>query len=1005
MPAGPGFLAGGGETGELMRAHNWSETAIGSPESWPQSLKTVVRLVLSSSHPMLIWWGPDLVQFYNDAYFPTLIPDRHPSALGQNGQACWPEIWDMVGPQIEQVMAGLGPTWHENQLVPIIRNGRLEDAYWTYSFNPIDEPGAPNGVGGVLVVSQETTALVLAKQHRASDAERQRFLFERAPGFTTILHGPDLVFEFVNESYARLFGDRDFIGRTVREVFPDLAGQGFYELLERTYATGERYIAKHIPIRLQASPDAGAEQFFLDFIYEPVRDEAGAVTGLFIQGHDVTAAHVAQQAMHARERRHEFWIALDEALRHLADPRDIMATAAERLGRHLRAGRCGYSEIDPTGRFITVERDWSDGTVPTAAGRWGLEDFPSTLTADYRAGRTVRMDDVRSDPRVSPEAAAAYVAVGIGAQLTVPLVKDGRLVAGLFVHHARAHPWTDEDETLVRVVAERTWSSVERARAETLLRELNETLEQRIAERIEAARQSEARFRGIFDSTSQLIGLFGLDGTILEANCAALDAVGTETSAVVGLPAWDTAWFRRTPEAVAALKAAFPTVAAGKFFHAEFNLLLPDDCVRSYDFSLSPVRDEAGRVVFIVAEGRDITGLRAIEAHLRQSQKIEAVGQLTGGIAHDFNNMLQAVRSGLELARRRVEGDRARDALAFMDDAVKGVDRAAALTQRLLAFARRQVLDAKPVMADALILGMVELIQRVVGSAITVRTRMDDGQWPVMCDANQVENAILNLAINARDAMPDGGILTLATRDVRLSSAEIADQDAGQDEVEPGDFVEISVTDTGTGMTPEVLTRAFEPFYTTKPIGQGTGLGLSQIYGFVRQSGGLVRLESRQDRGTTMRLFLPRHLQDAAVQPTQAPAQEEKSDGAGKVVVLVEDTEGVRELIAEALRELGYIVLDAEDGPAALRLFAGQMRVDILVTDVGLPGMNGRQVAEAARQRWPGLPVLFITGYAGSMLDGQLAPGMEVIGKPFTLDALAAQLGRMVETSSGLPPT
>ena len=1001
MQVGPGFLAGGGEMGRLMRAHDWSATALGPPESWPQSLKTTVRLVLSGAHPMLIWWGPDLIQFYNDTYLPSVIPDRHPSALGQKGQECWLEIWDVVGPQIEQVMAGLGATWHENQLVPIIRNGRREDAYWTYSFNPIDEPGAPNGVGGVLLISQETTAVVQAEQRRAADAERQRRLFERAPGFTAILRGPDLAFEFINESYARLFGSRDFIGRTVREVFPDLAGQGFYELLESTYATGERFIAEHTPIRLQSSPDAVADEIFLDFIYEPVRDDAGEVSGLFIHGHDVTAAHVAHEALRARERLHKFWIGFDEALRHLADPRQVMATASERLGRYLRAGRCGYSEIDPTGMFITVERDWTDGAVPTAAGRWRLQDFPSTLTADYRAGRTVRLDDVQSDPRVSQAAAAAYAAIGIGAQLSVPLVKDGRLVAGLFVHRARAHPWADEDEALVRAVAERTWSEVERARAETLLRELNETLEQRIEERIEAARQSETRFRGIFDSTYQLIELVGLDGTILEANRAALDTVGAATSTVVGLPAWDAPLFRRTPEAVAALKAAFPTVAAGGFFRTEFTLLLPDDRVRSYDFSLIPVRDQVDRVIFIVAEGRDITDLRAMEAHLRQSQKMEAVGQLTGGIAHDFNNMLQAVRFGLELARRRVGQDRAGDALAFMDDAVKGVDRAAALTLRLLAFARRQVLDAKPVMADALILGMVELIQRTVGSAITVQTQMDDGQWPVMCDASQVENAILNLAINACDAMPDGGILTLATRDVRLSSAEIT----GQDEVEPGDFVEISVTDTGTGMTPEVLTHAFEPFYTTKPIGQGTGLGLSQIYGFVRQSGGLVRLESSPDRGTTIRLFLPRHLQGAAVQPTQAPSQDHKSEGAGKVVVLVEDVKGVRELIAEGLREKGYIVLDAEDGPVALRLFAEHVRVDILVTDLGLPGMNGRKVAEAARERWPGLPVLFITGYAGSMLDGQLARGMEVISKPFTLDALTAKLGRMAETSASRPPT
>ena len=413
---------------------------------------------------------------------------------------------------------------------------------------------------------------------------------------------------------------------------------------------------------------------------------------------------------------------------------------------------------------------------------------------------------------------------------------------------------------------------------------------------------------------------------------------------------------------------------------------------------------EAG---LIHAVARDVTAERAqaealaqAEGRLRQGQKMEAVGQLTGGIAHDFNNMLQGIGGAVELARRRVGQGRIPDALALLDEAGKGVDRAAALTHRLLAFARRQALDAKPVVPDDLVRGMAELIGRAVGPGVEVRTRPGDGGRTVLCDANGLENVLLNLAINARDAMPDGGTLTLATAEARLSAADVA----GQDGAEPGDYVELCVSDTGAGMDEATRARAFEPFFTTKPIGHGTGLGLSQVYGFVRQSGGVVRLDSAPGRGTTVRLYLPRHRKGEAVAPARAPGQGGDGDGAGGVVVLVEDEAAVRAVAAEALRERGYTVLDVEDGPAGLRLLAAHARVDLLVTDVGLPGMNGRQLAEAARERRPALPVLFITGYAGGALGDRLAPGMEVIGKPFTLDALAAKVRGMVEAGATPPP-
>jgi PAS domain S-box-containing protein len=387
------------------------------------------------------------------------------------------------------------------------------------------------------------------------------------------------------------------------------------------------------------------------------------------------------------------------------------------------------------------------------------------------------------------------------------------------------------------------------------------------------------------------------------------------------------------------------------------------------------------------------------EAALRQSQKMEAVGQLTGGIAHDFNNMLQGISGSLELMRRRVAQGRAEEVARYVEGASATVERAAALTNRLLAFARRQALQPRLVDPNELIRGMAELIRRTVGPGVAVDLRLGDGAWSVLCDPNQLENVLLNLAINARDAMPEGGRLTIETAGMHLTRADVA----GQDGAKPGDYVKIGIADNGTGMDEATVARAFEPFFTTKPLGQGTGLGLSQIYGFVRQSGGVVRLDSAPGRGTTVCLHLPRHEQargaEAAgpVDPAEAP-----QTGAGRTVLLVEDEAQVRGVAAETLRDLGYHVLEAGDGSAALRVLQDSFdsRVDLLVTDVGLPGgLNGRQMAEIARERRPGLPVLFITGYAGGALEKQLAPGMEVIAKPFSLDAFASRARGLIEAA------
>ena len=378
------------------------------------------------------------------------------------------------------------------------------------------------------------------------------------------------------------------------------------------------------------------------------------------------------------------------------------------------------------------------------------------------------------------------------------------------------------------------------------------------------------------------------------------------------------------------------------------------------------------------------------EEALRQAHKMEAVGQLTGGIAHDFNNLLTGIIGSLELLDTRIRQGRFKDIDRYVSAARGAAKRAATLTHRLLAFARRQTLDPKPTNINRLVAGMEELIRRTMGAAIEIEVVGTAGLWSTLVDPNQLENALLNLCINARDAMPEGGRLTIETANKWLDG-----QAGGERDLPAGQYVALSVTDTGTGMPPEVIGRAFDPFFTTKPTGQGTGLGLSMIHGFVRQSGGQVRIYSELGQGTTMCLYLPRHHGGDAAPDARAEVAEAPPGGAGGTVLVVDDEPVVRALVAEVLDECGCVTIEAEDAAAGLKILQSKARVDLLVTDVVLPGgMNGRQLADAARDLRPGLRVLFITGYAENALvgNGHLNPDMQVITKPFAVDALARRV-------------
>ena len=387
--------------------------------------------------------------------------------------------------------------------------------------------------------------------------------------------------------------------------------------------------------------------------------------------------------------------------------------------------------------------------------------------------------------------------------------------------------------------------------------------------------------------------------------------------------------------------------------------------------------------------------LMTAEAHLRQAQKMEAVGQLTGGLAHDFNNMLTGISGAIEMMQVRVRQGRIDELDRYATAAQGAARRAAALTHRLLAFSRRQTLDPRPTDINRLIDGLRDLIQRTAGPGVTIEVVGAGGLWPAMVDPNQLENALLNLCINARDAMPDGGRITIETANRWLDERAARERD-----LEPGQYLSLCVTDTGTGMTPEVQARAFDPFYTTKPMGEGTGLGLSMIYGFARQSGGQVRIYSELGQGTTMCIYLPRHYGDAEVESETAVVSVPTASEGRHTVMVVDDEPTIRMLVVEILEEMGHNVLEAGDGATALRLLGTGAQVDLLITDVGLPGqMNGRQVADAALVHLPALKVLFITGYAENAVigNGPLAPNMALVTKPFAMDAIADRIHAMLE--------
>jgi len=835
----------GSDAQALIARLDWTCTPLGTASTWPQSLRTAVDIVIHSPMPMLLLWGPQLTQIYNDG-FALLAGSKHPHAFGQPTHQIWPELKDFTDPIYSAVLQGQVRTYSEQRFT-LQRDGHDSDFWLDLTYSPIRDESAQ--VAGILVTAIETNerrriALEL-EQRSAASLKAQHETEER---LQLALAATDAVGTWDWDiSEDRFIADTHFA--QLHGVDPLLASQlPISDYLHAVHPEDRAMVTRSIKHSITHGTEYAEEYRLLQ--------PDGQLRWVFARGR-------CYKDHHGRPIRF-LGAALDLTERKLTE--QALRQSQTELQLIINAMPILISYVDSTERFRlnnAAYLDWYGLTPQELYGRTVLEvlgEEAYNLRAGYIA-------EALSGKACCFSISAAH--------------RDGSIRQALMNYLPRHGPDGAVNGFYIFVIDE-----TERKQTEEALRNLNETLEERVS----------ARTRQLAEANEKLLN---------------------------------------------------------EMFERE----------------------------------------RAEEA-LRHAQKMEAVGQLTGGIAHDFNNMLTGIIGSLDLMQRYIAEGRAAEIGRFTEAAVSSAHRAAALTHRLLAFSRRQSLDRKPLDANELIHSLEDLLSRTKGDHIELKLQLAEEIWPVNTDVSQLENALLNLVINARDAMPDGGQLLIETANVYLDGSDITTLEP----VKAGDYLMIAVSDNGTGMTPSVLAKAFDPFFTTKPIGQGTGLGLSMIYGFAQQSGGHVSLFSLPGQGTSVRLYLPRlHL--AVPDPDVSPVTSEAPPAiAGETVVLVEDDPAVRMLVLDLLNELGYHAHEAEDSNTALPLLESDLRVDLLVTDVGLPGMNGRQLAEIARQHRPDLKVLFMTGYAEKAAERQgfLEEGMDMVAKPFSIELLANKIRTMI---------
>ena len=930
------FLTGGGEMGARIRAHDWSKTALGPPETWPQSLRSALSICLHSSFPTAIYWGLDLHILYNDAWAP--IPaERHPGALGRPAREVWTDIWDVVGHQFEQVRrTGEGYATYD-QMLPMVRAGVAQETYWNYSFTPIR--GEDGTVAGVFNQGHETTARIMSERRALAERERLRRMFDQAPGFMAMLQGEEHIFELANDAYIRLIGRADVLGKSVREALPDVEGQGYFELLDKVYESGEPYVGSAVPVELQRTDGEPVERRFVDIVYQPITDAQGQVTGIFVEGSDVTERVDAEARLRDLNETLERRVADALAERKVfADLFETTSALVQILDRDYKFLAINAASTDEYQRIFGVRPAAGDNVLTL------LENTPARDGIEALWARVLAGEDFNQLSEFTYLDGGRHWYDMKFAPVRLP---DGEIIgASLFGYDvtARVH----EQEQLARAEA--------------------------------ARREADALYRAYFENTAEALFVIGVgdDGgfTIEELNPAHEALTGLRTAELRGKPL-----DQQLPTDVAAQVAAKYERAATSAEPLSYREIvdLPGGR-RHWDTVLVPVMGDNGRVNRIIGSSRDVTARVQAEEQLRQSQKLEAMGSLTGGVSHDFNNLLTPIIGALDLLQRRgVGGEREQ---RLIDGALQSAERARVLVQRLLAFARRQPLQAVSVDVRELVQGMADLIASTTGPQIKVVVDVKSDLPGAVADPNQLEMALLNLAVNARDAMPEGGTLRISAVSADVGPDHVAN-------LSPGSYVRLSVADTGIGMDAETLKRAIEPFYSTKGVGKGTGLGLSMAHGLAAQLGGALTIASEPGLGTNIELWLPAGGTPVPVQSDNGPALQLKRKG---TVLLVDDEAYVRASTADMLIELGFEVVEAGSAEDAIDRLSAGLSPDLVVTDHLMPGRSGSDLAMEVRGRWPHLPVLLMSGYAET--DG-VAPDLARLVKPFRQADLAAYVAEL----------
>ncbi|SEL88389.1 PAS domain S-box-containing protein [Sphingomonas palmae] len=937
----PIALFAGSEMGERIRTHDWTRSPVGPIEGWPVELVNAVALLLPAAAEIVLFWGEEYVAFYNDAYAPT-IGDKHPAALGRPAREAWRELWDDLEPLLDHVRT-TGQTYSaKDRPFYIERHGFGEEVFFDISYSAI--PLANGGVGGVLCIVSETTERVRAARAVAEDHARLAEMFDAAPSFMAVLREPGHRFELANASYRRLVGGREVVGRTLAEAVPEAVEQGFAELLDTVVATGTPFFGQNRTLRIETAHGQSEQERLLDFVYQPIKDAAGAVTGVFIEGVDVTERHRAEEAL----------LASSESLE--------LATEAAEIGTwdvDVATGLLNCSSRTKTIFGLPLDRPVT------------IDDFFARVHADDR-------DMVRAalEATTDPDRRAGY-------DVEYRIVRaDSGEVRWLT---AKGRGFFDTSGRCTRALG--SLIDVTRRKVDG-----------------EQLKESERRFRALSDSLPALVWMSDEHGRLVFVNRGFETMLGIAPERMLR-EGWAAVLTEADARALDAARPLFleqrkslgrdyPVRTAGgetRWIHVEVRPHLVGDAFLGHvgcaiDVTDAHLAGEAleARIADRTAELREQIGERErVEETLHQLQRLEAVGQLTSGVAHDFNNLLTVVLGNVDVIARTVRSAGLDErTLQRLDHVRTAAQRGATLTAQLLAFSRRQHLETKTVDLNTTVSGMSALMQSTLGRAIAIETTPAHGLWPALVDPTQIELIILNLAINARDAMPDGGTLTVATANVSRGAPE------RPEEPPAGDYVAVSVTDTGTGMSEEVLARAFEPFFTTKEVGKGSGLGLAQVFGFAKQSGGGVRIDTAVERGTTVSVFLPR---GTAITAAPKLATTGLLDVSGRTILVLDDEDAVRGVTADTLRDAGCRVIEAADGQGALDAMEEIGRVDAVVADFAMPRMNGAQFRTLAQQRWPGLPVLFVTGYADADAIRDV-PDERVIRKPFTRDDLIARL-------------